>query len=366
MANNRTWLLDFRIEPGTIETIGHGSLRPLTRIVAASGPKGYPSFLPIGTSSQSAIGDALNTISVLWANAMAYVSTKGHGNVFERVEELHTVSEGYYQPYTTGVFFNDTLHGTLDTRPMIFPVPAGVQLDMLNAAQINATFWEGWPFLEYTGLTMDTVFTTPGSLDKYRFKWVELPQDPFVGSAIGAIAWLPRSAVDSTQEIIVCTLGAGWGSSILNASIGGADMESSIDISSLTNIERQHVLKTDEQQSGLDSTPASHLPVAEGMADDTTGAFFFPYLPQKPITVTAAWAEYLNPSIAGMNRTVIDNMMSTSPRPVPDALRESALLQGALISLLSNGLSNIGAASILQGDIRTIVDPQGRERFDGD
>ena len=59
---------------------------------------------------------------------------------------------------------------------------------------------------------------------------MELPQDPFNGSAIGAVILLSRSIVNSTQEILVCNLGAGWGSSLINTSLfdGGTTFTTSV------------------------------------------------------------------------------------------------------------------------------------------
>ncbi|KAI4260961.1 MAG: hypothetical protein L6R42_003830 [Xanthoria sp. 1 TBL-2021] len=326
---------------------------------AAFVPKGYSAYTTVGSAQQSAIAAALTVIGELWVNGMLNTSTKGHGSVLQRLDAVHTVKEGYFQPYTTGSCAVDAIDGPHDASPMSFPVPSGVREDTLDRIEINDTVLSGWPSLVCPGVTKDQIYGIPGSPEEFRLKWVELPQDPFNGSAIGAIILLPRSPANSTQDIMVCNLGAGWGSSIMNTSSdGNTPMTSIIDLST-TNTAIGDDLHTNYSS-------VYQLPPAEGKASNTVSAFFLPYFPQKPIVVTEDWARYLNPFVSAVNKTVIDILMSPEPgaRPGPEGFISTA--ETALILLLANGLSNIGAASTLQGDIRTVKRPSGRRKIDGD
>ena len=207
--------------------------------------------------------------------------------------------------------------------------------------------------------TKDQIFSTPGSLGQFRLKWVELPQDPFNGSAIGAIILFPRSLANSTQDIMICNLGAGWGSPVMNTSSDGDTSMSSVVDLSVNNTDKAVRLNTRYYRMDL-------LPRAEEETSNSVCAFFWPFFPQKPIVVTEAWANYLNPSISALNTTVIDALMSPD---APDNLRSPEGLIGkaeaVLLLLLATGLSNIGATGTLQGEIKTVIEPDGSKEIDG-
>ena len=352
--------LTFLNQPGWVEVVGHGSFRQLIISNAGFVPKGYSAFTSVGSTQQSVIADVLTEIGELWSNGMLNTSTNGHGSVLQRLDAVHTIKEGYYQPYTTASCTYDTINGPYDDSAVSFPVPSGVPEDTwLNTAGINDSTLHGSPSFVCPGTTKDQIFSTPGSLEQFRLKWIELPQDPFNGSAIGAIILSPRSLANSTQDIIVCTLGAGWGSSIINTSSDGDTYMSSVVDLSVANTNREDNSNTTYFDSYF-STPA------EQKASDIVSAFFLPYFPQKPIFVTEAWANYLNPFVSALNTTVIDVLLSPYPPDSLVGLEELAYAaETSLLLLLANGLSDIGATSTLQGEIKTVVEPSGHKKIDG-
>ena len=106
-------------------------------------------------------------------------------------------------------------------------------------------------------------------------------------------------------------------------------------------------------------------PPAEDKATNSISAFFLPYFPQQPIFVTEAWVNYLNPFVSALNTIVIDILLSSHSFDAlqdPEGLASAA--EEALILLLVNGLSNIGATGTLQGKIKTVVKPNGGEKID--
>ena len=350
-------------EPGWVEVIGHGSLRRLLSGEAGFVPSGYSPYFRIGSTQQSAFADALTETGELWMNGILNTSTKGHGSIIQRLDAVHTIRDGYYQPYTTASCIYDAINGPSDDSAVSFPVPCGVpEVTYINTTEFNNSISHGPPSFVYPGTTKNQIFSIPGSLEQFRLKWIELPQDPFNGSAIGAIIQFPRSLTNSTQELIVCTLGAGWGSTIMNTSSDSIkDVSSVIDLS-VVNTNREERSNTSYSETYL-------VPPGENEAGNSVNAFFLPYYPQQPIFVTEAWANYLNPFISALNTTVIDVLMSPHS---PDALQQTQELianaEEALYLLLANGLSNIGATGTLQGEIKTVVEPGagGYKKIDGD
>lgn len=88
---------------------------------------------------------------------------------------------------------------------------------MLNASAFNYSIFPIHAFI-YPGITRSQILDTPGLQHDYRSRWIELAQDPFDGTAIRAVVMLPRAPGNTTQEVLMCKLGAGWGASKLNMS----------------------------------------------------------------------------------------------------------------------------------------------------
>ena len=322
-------------------------------------PRGYDPYLLTATIQQSAVADALTETGNLWLNSVSNVSRTGHGSVLQRQDAVHAINNGYYQPYTMASCANDVIVGPQDDSAVAFPLPPGVEASvMLNQSKYNDSILDIYSFV-YPGITKNQLFETPGSLTESRLKWVELPQDPFNGSAIGAVILLPRSAANLTQEILVCNIGAGWGSSLMNTS----------SFSGYTTVTTSVVDLSVPGSTPLNrSDPnALQLSQAESAAASTYDVYYLPFFPEKPIIVTEAWANYLNPFLPALNTTVIDVLMSTyKPAAELNSLDRIDIAKYALAGLLANGLASIGATGTLQGDIKTVKKPDGSTEWDGD
>ena len=74
----------------------------------------------------------------------------------------------------------------------------------------------------------------------------------------------------------------------------------------------------------------------------------------------------MNPFIPALNTTVIDALMSTN-QPVEELLSQNQIVvaKWALAGLLANGLASIGATGTLQGNIKTVMKPDGSSELDG-
>lgn len=178
--------------PSWVEVTGHGSQRRLTfgaEYTTEDNYKGGPSLVS-ATTQQSLIADVLTETGDLWVWAVSNVSTSGHGNILQRQDTVHAIDNAYYQPYTISVCATDAISGPHDDSAVAFPVPPGVASSMLNQADNNDSILD-IPSFVYSNITKEQILSTPGSLEEIRLKWVELPQDPFNGSAIGAVILLP-------------------------------------------------------------------------------------------------------------------------------------------------------------------------------
>ena len=344
--------------PNWVEVTGHGSQRRLTIQQSLGYSEGYDPYPIAATTQQSVVADVLTGTGTLWLDAVSNITTSGHGSVLQRQDAVHAINSGYYQPYTIASCASDVIRGPQDDSAVAFPLPPYVDPSMLNQSEYNDSILDMYSFV-YPGITRNQIFDTPGSLTESRLKWVELPQDPFNGSAIGAVILLPRLTENLTQEILVCNLGAGWGASLINTSsfAAGTTFTTSVTDFPSTN-----------NGSSFNSSRASAIGVtrAESEANAAVIQYNPPYFPKKPVIITEAWATYLNPFISALNTTVIDALMSTA-QPVEELtpVQQTIIARWALAGLLANGLASIGATGTLQGDIKTVVKSENTTEWDG-
>ena len=347
--------------PEWIEVAGRGSHRRLSMACGFGEPEGYDPYPVLATIQQTVVADALTETGQLWIDAVSNVSTRGHGTVLNRQDAAHAINYGYYQPYTKVSCAIDYISGPHDDSVVSFPITPGIQAGPdLSQADYNDSIL-GIYSLPYHGLTKYQLLSTPGSPEESRLKWVELPQDPFNGSAIGAVILLPRSTGNLTQEILVCNIGAGWGNSYMNTSsfAGGTTLTTSV-----INPSAIESVKTPFRATAVETKKSSP---AEYIAADSVISYWMPLFPEKPIVVTEAWATYLNPFISSLNTTVIDALMSIVPPSGKLTSRDQVFVADwAMAGLLANGLASIGATSTLQGNLKTIKDSDGLIHMDGD
>lgn len=360
-------LYGFIPAPAFVQVIGANSLRQLRisyQPSVNSGPGlGYDNITVIATTPHVAIADALSTTGALWNVALGNVTTKGHGSVLDQLDAVHSITTGYYQPYTVASCEYDTFYGHGDQNPVAFPPPPGSPLQMLNTSGFNDSILSGYAFgsfepthaFIYPDITRSQVLDTSGSPNEYRLRWIELPQDPFNGTAIGAVVLLPRASENTTQEVLMCNLGAGWGTSKINMSTFGGGSQF---VNSEVHLNAQEI-KAEESDNGNSS--AKFAPTAEEDSQSGENQFYLPVYPQIPVTVTEDWAQYLNPTISGPNTSVFHHLM-TADFTVSDVATSAKVV---LAGLLVNGLARIGSTSHLQGTLKTIVQPDGSEGLDG-
>ncbi|CAD6591999.1 MAG: hypothetical protein ASARMPRED_005907 [Alectoria sarmentosa] len=353
---------DYTPAPANVQAIGAGSLRQLAfanQSPIYSGP-GYDPVTVAATTQQAAVADALSTTGVLWNLALENVTTKGHGSVLDQLDAVHSITTGYYQPYTLASCAHDTIFGYEDQNPVAFPIPPGSIEQMLNTSNFNDSILSyqnhnmilpSHGFI-YPEISRSQILDTSGHPGEYRLRWIELPEDPFNGTAIGAVVLLPRASENTTQEVLMCNLAAGWGTSKMNMSTFDGGSDTVLSEVGLTPAGISLGAKIVEQTA----------PLTEEIAAVNQGYVVLPLFPQRLIAVNADWAQYLNPSLSDSNTTVFNRLMA-SRLLIPDISVSARIV---LTGLLANGLARIGSTSQLQGTVKTAVQPDGSESLNGD
>lgn len=342
--------------PAAVEITSRSSLRQLTSKRFTMEDADPMFTCHIATSQQVAVADALTTTGYLWSIAMSNTSTKGHGSVLNQLDVVHSITTDYYQPYTSVVCYYDTIRGPSDTDPVVFPAYSSLGVQALKAMGSGNFTRAG--LTVFQNLTKLDIFNTVSGLGEYRLRWVELP---FNDTAIGAVILKPQSPQNSTQEILTCSVGAGWGSSKMNISIASGSatpVRSVISIEEIDNALRSHNLTVlGDRSGGMGSQ-------AEERATDQGNFFFSPIFPQRPLIITEKWASYLNPSIKYLNTTVFNNLMGRFPGSgsIPHQQEVAELI---LAEMVANGLSRIASTSQLQGTVKQINESDQSDGFDG-
>ena len=192
----------------------------------------------ISTTQQAAVADALTTTSSYWFLALGNVTAKGdHGSpLSDQSNSIHTLTGDSYQPFSLGACLPDSIRNETDTRPLAFPL-----LENANdpaTANTNVTLQNGHvrQAIILPGLSRADITNNPGNSSQYRLQWIELPQPQFNGSSIGAIVMFPRSVSNLTaaQDIVLCNLAAGWGTTTLQmqqfgGGVGSVSSQISVD-----------------------------------------------------------------------------------------------------------------------------------------
>ena len=272
------------------------------------------------------------------------------------VDTWSSIGKGYFQPYTVGTCAQDTIQDTEDERPLAFPAPPWILPKYIPEPQVDPTTLEP-PTFPFSGLTRAEVLNFPGPSSENRLRWVELPRDPFNGSAIGAVILLAEQApgfkASPGQDIITCTLGAGWGSSNLSSAPGlgpgHGEVTSLVNPTAAMSV-AQLVYSLSKKENG-----GSVEDYLQGSRD-----FLLPLYPDQTINISESWSRYLNPTVADLNTTVFHQLMQGNITN-----REPRVSAGIILSsLLANGLSRIGIESSLQGDLRRKIDSNGDSVID--
>ena len=311
----------------------------------------------VTTTQQAAVADALTTTSSYWYLALLNVTAKGsHGSpLSEQSNSIHTLTGDNYQPFSLGLCLPDSIRNTTDTRPLALPLLPRANDPAIANANITLENGQETPAIALPGLSRANIRSNPRKSSQYQLQWVDLPQPQFNGSSIGAIIMLPRNVSDSTapQDIILCNLAAGWGTTTLQMQqfAGGVGSVSS-------QIPEEFIAPGPRVGEWDAKTPEN---------SDSLVFWWYTQFPQRPANITREWAQYLNPLVRSANRSVFDLIMQESI-PFTDPLASNSpmmLTQYTLLQLVTNGLARIGFENTLQGSPRSVKSVDGTSWIDG-
>ena len=329
----------------------------------------WPTF---SSTEQAPIANALASAANLWELTLANVSSRhGHGNpLSDQSNSIHTIENGVYQPYVTSCCAQDIYTGEDDKRPLVFPTLLGANDGSQTDTSIQQDFGPAPGITKFRVLRSDLLRTSEFTSD-FRLKWIELSENNFNGSSIGAVILLPKHDGNRAQDILTCNLAAGWGSTKLKYD----------NAQSKTIDTTKHRVNT--IPIGISSEP-------EGEQVNSYLTFDYPYFPQKrtyfhshiitraacfnaylrtgmlipdlstAINVTRSWAEMFNARLEHSNTTIFNEIMQE--RVWQNNARDYAPF--VLSGLVANGLARLGFSSGLQGAVKTIS-KNGNIELDG-
>lgn len=347
----------FTETPGGIELPDKSSVRQMF----IEEDESYIGFGPrplIATTQQAVVADALTNTGALWFLSLTNVTAiKGHGRpLSDQSDAYHTIENDYQQPYGTIVCIPDSILSRPDPAPLSFPRLPNANPAFLSTG--NVTYEGCLPGTQITAETLahsslmrEQIYDLPYSSKDLTLEWVDLDSGKFSGSSIGAVVLLPRGEPNATQDVILCNLSAGWGTSSLSMRTAQGGI----------NTVKSKVTNRDQHITSTPSIQQTNIPPSELNNDaDDYFDFHLPDYPQQSLNISRDWAKYLNPTLSGVNVTVLNLLLqqqlyACSPR---------VSIETSLVALMVNGLAKIGAGSQLQGHVRT-AGSNGEEGLDG-
>lgn len=361
-VRNQSLLTDFySIGVAGVQLTGKSSIRQYmeqdssTEIFRNGELLSSPKFPDTITSTQhAAIADALINVGALWEETIDYAETGGHHGKRPSDERVavHTITNDYYQPYTSISCLRDIIQGSDDQRSVVFPISEFIDYSSEPGLSININgSINDYPGIDYPSIIRAQLLLLPGSRSDNRIKWVQLPENLFNGSALGLIVLLPPDPVDpvrdNSTEMVVCNIGAGWGSSSISVKTSTAGVTAT---SSAFNY-NYHQLFSD------DSSPEDNGGNYYQANADRSLYYSPPGYPSKLIEMDEDWLNYLNPSVPTLNTSVINFLLKEAAKSVIPAEVATQYVVGGL---LANGLARVGYNSQLQGNVKLAQDEIGQ------
>lgn len=243
------------------------------------------------------------------------------------IDIFFDIDTNYFQPYTIVHCLSDTIESSQDSRLLRFP-------QLLNN---NRSYSERDRLLGVPGLRKGSYLATHGNSSEFDLSWVDLPIGIFSESTIGAVLVHPQKPGDQTaQNITVCTIGAGWGSSSMHADFTTGN----IFYSTISGVPDYY--KT---------ARVPKVGVTVSVPDYTIGQSYV--YPQARVSISRDWAELLNPYVlldGGDNTTIINEYISSNAMELSDIS-----IAEILNIMFMYGLSKVGAGLTSEGTVLSIL-----------
>lgn len=314
MRNESTLLETRTVPPSAIQLTGKSSTRQYLSVDQFLANAEHPELFDattISTTQQAVIADALTSLSALWSTVMssAQIGSRHGASFLDEQKTVHTISNDYYQPYSSAFCMRDSIQGPNDESIMAFPIMG--TFNYYEEPGLESSIYaniSGLPAVEVPSLRRSQLLELPDMESDNRFKWVQLPESPLTGVSVGLIVLLPpnpssltnkaKRTIQDNTDIVVCNIAAGWGLSSISVT---NTQEGDGATSSLTKVDASKLHKGDTSSPLL-------LNRFQSLTDQPLG-FYRPTFPSIPIEIDVEWAEYLNPYVPSANTTVIDYLL---------------------------------------------------------
>ena len=336
----------------------------------------YLTWTSVGTVQHAAVADALVLTGATWETAVQYAQPRrGHGvNPTDQQSAVHTIKTDYFQPYTAVTCVSNPIEGANDQRPISIPIPV-----LKSDYESLPTGFNGElavPAVEYSSIKRSQLLNLPGLGSSYRAQWIDVPRSLFNTSALGVAIVFPQASNDTlnnttggnlTQEMVVCNLGAGWGSSSMNTT---SYLESISATSSLISFDTSNAFSSHNPQNFNYSRNTPIISYYQQIIDSPV-FYLLPSFPERQIEINASWGQYLNPLIPSLNRTVLDHLLTANgngpwaSEGTENANSNTYAVQVTLTGLLTNALARVGYDYQFQGTPRYTSGPDNSTELDG-
>ena len=231
---------------------------------------------------------------------------------------IHSVSEGYYQPYTASTCRFDQVDETNVNDPLVFP----------RIIETDSERDQEQDLISLPNITKANALKTPGNSSEFRLKWLDLPQTLFQDHVSGVLIIHPVDPNSTYTMITICTMGAGWGTSSLYMS------------SILFDLFNSQIARTPKSFpiKNIDSFGNDIVYSAPTYANLSGYTY-----PQRRINLSTTWLRYLNPIVTsdGYNSTAMHILLASTPGFI-DVGGTAQLLSLALASGLARSGINLG------------------------
>ena len=237
---------------------------------------GYGPRPMLATTEQAVVSDALATTGALWSLCLTNVTARtGHGSALsDQSDAAHSIAKNYSQPYSTAVCVPGPKGNVSYSEHVALPIL--VNSNPPELANGNLTY-QGHASkhvadtIEHPDFFYHQLLDAPGSINEYRLRWIELPEDLFSGSSIGAAILLPGTQGQPQPDLLLCNVAVGWGPASITVETRDGGLGSVTGRMNKDNIANSQ----DNVPIGL-----TNIPAAESQAD-VYDYFEFHY-PQNP------------------------------------------------------------------------------------
>lgn len=253
----------------------------------------------------------------------------------------------------------DLVFNMTDRRPLALPLLYYANDLMLSDTNITTENWTAHAIM-HPDLTRDQIMKDALNKSQYFVQWIQLPQEKFNGSSIGAAILLPKTQNLSREQswpqtMILCNFAAAWGTTTLQVNIAETAIDDRVS-SKVDNSDKWNLRNTTYDTASLYSESGTDLVYWD-----------YPRYPQKKISIAQAWAQSLNPMVESLNKTVFQLLMQEKldVQGSEYIWASTATFKEALTLMISNGLGRVRFNSTFQGTPKSITTPDGTSWIDG-